>query len=348
MRDYGTVSPKFWIGNTGRQLRKMPYAQRIAMYLMTAPMAEMSGVFYCPVATILNDVGAPCDLIEAPSKGLPRGIEGVKEALKALESLNFCFYDFESVYVFVKEMAHWQIAEKLKPTDNRVKSIRQAVNGMTEPIKTRFLERYNEAFSLGFEVQKPALFAKPLASPSEAPSEPLRSQEQEQEQEQKKDIEEEGAISEKVADAPEPPFPDFSDEIPAEPLPEDWGVLDPEPLPPTTTRPAAKTKRGMRLDLKELPVLWRQWLAETEPDLDPDKTFEEFRDYWIAVPGAKGVKLDWFATFKNSVRSMPDFKRKNFRKKSEAEKVKPASYEEIQAIIRGEKQLRKDENDGQD
>ena len=156
-----------------------------------------------------------------------------------------------------------------------------------------------------------------------------------------------GAISEKVADAPEPPFPDFSDEIPAEPLPEDCGVLDPEPLPPTTTRPAAKTKRGTRLDQKSLPDHWRQWLAESEPDLDPDKVFEEFRDYWIAVPGAKGVKLDWFATFKNSVRSMPDFKRKNFRRKSEADKVKPASYEEIQAIIRGEKQLRKDKDDGQ-
>ena len=34
-------------------------------------------------------------------------------------------------------------------------------------------------------------------------------------------------------------------------------------------------------------------------------------------------------------------------KDSEADKVKPASFEEIQAIIRGEKQLRKDENNGQ-
>lgn len=27
-----------------------------------------------------------------------------------------------------------------------------------------------------------------------------------------------------------------------------------------------------------------------------------FRDYWIAVPGAKGVKLDWLATWRNWVR----------------------------------------------
>ena len=154
-----------------------------------------------------------------------------------------------------------------------------------------------------------------------------------------------GAFSEKVADAPEPPPSDFCDEIPEEPFPEDWGAL--EPLPPPETKPAKKEKRGTRLDLKELPEPWERWAEEKAPDLDPKAAFEEFRNYWIAVPGAKGVKLDWFATFRNSVLSMPDWKRKTFRKKTEADKVKPASFEEIQAIIRGEKQLRKDENNGQ-
>jgi hypothetical protein len=38
-------------------------------------------------------------------------------------------------------------------------------------------------------------------------------------------------------------------------------------------------------------------------DLDEIKrVFDEFRDYWIAVPGAKGVKLDWIATWRNWVR----------------------------------------------
>ena len=154
-----------------------------------------------------------------------------------------------------------------------------------------------------------------------------------------------GAFSEKVADAPEPPPSDFCDEIPEELFPEAWGAL--EPLPPPETKPAKKEKRGTRLDLKELPEPWERWAEEKAPDLDPKAAFEEFRNYWIAVPGAKGVKLDWFATFRNSVLSMPDWKRKTFRKKTEADKVKPASFEEIQAIIRGEKQLRKDENDGQ-
>jgi hypothetical protein len=33
-----------------------------------------------------------------------------------------------------------------------------------------------------------------------------------------------------------------------------------------------------------------------------DEAVAEFRDYWRAVPGARGVKLDWDATFRNRLR----------------------------------------------
>lgn len=36
---------------------------------------------------------------------------------------------------------------------------------------------------------------------------------------------------------------------------------------------------------------------------DPDDFIDEFRDYWIAAPGQKGVKLDWDATFRNWIRN---------------------------------------------
>ena len=198
MRDYGMVSPRFWIGETGRKLRKLPDAQRVAMYLLTAPMADMTGVFYCPVATILNDVGAPCEPPAYPSKGLStpsegaltpldRGFEGVKKALFTLQELGFCVYDFESEYVFVKEMARWQIAPKLKPSDNRSKGLRKTVENMPNPMRARFIARYNEDFALGFdeqEVEKMISECEGLTSRSEAPCKALPSQEQEQEQEQ--------------------------------------------------------------------------------------------------------------------------------------------------------------------
>lgn len=36
--------------------------------------------------------------------------------------------------------------------------------------------------------------------------------------------------------------------------------------------------------------------------LNPAAVADEFRDYWRAVPGAKGLKLDWSATYRNSCR----------------------------------------------
>jgi uncharacterized protein YdaU (DUF1376 family) len=39
------------------------------------------------------------------------------------------------------------------------------------------------------------------------------------------------------------------------------------------------------------------------PDLTPSEVANRFRDYWIAMPGAKGRKLDWRATWRNWVRN---------------------------------------------
>ncbi|MDM8227737.1 hypothetical protein [Parasutterella secunda] len=198
MREYGVVSPMFWVGETGRALRKNPNAQRVAIYLMTAPSSEMTGVFYCPLSSILNDVGifeAPSNPLLSPSEGGSEGVwsplKGVKQAILDLIDLDFCFYDFESEFVFVKEMAKWQIGESLKERDNRVAGLRKFVKSMPKPMAALFLERYNEDFCLGFDLQRYSELPNEKPSPLQVPSkpltrgsiEPLRSQEQEQEQE---------------------------------------------------------------------------------------------------------------------------------------------------------------------
>lgn len=199
MREYGIVSPMFWVGATGRSLRKDPNAQRVAIYLMTSPMSEMTGVYYCPLATILNDVGiftAPNKPLRSPSEGGEEGrvdpFEGVKQAILTLMELDFCFYDFESEFVFVKEMARWQIGESLKEKDNRVIGLRKFVKSMPKSIAARFIERYNEVFCLGFDLEtfvenpkvKPSPLVAPLKPLARDSMKPLRSQEQEQEQDQ--------------------------------------------------------------------------------------------------------------------------------------------------------------------
>lgn len=73
-----------------------------------------------------------------------------------------------------------------------------------------------------------------------------------------------------------------------------------EPL----TKNQDKNKRGSRLSPDFLFTGdWLVFCKQERPDLEPVQTFEKFKDYWIAQPGQKGVKLDWEATWRNWVRN---------------------------------------------
>ena len=69
-------------------------------------------------------------------------------------------------------------------------------------------------------------------------------------------------------------------------------------------KPIEKKTLGKRLANDfSFPLEWEQFCKETRPELHPTRTFDQFKDYWIAQAGQKGVKLDWFATWRNWVRS---------------------------------------------
>lgn len=74
-------------------------------------------------------------------------------------------------------------------------------------------------------------------------------------------------------------------------------------LPKRAVREGAK---GVRLALDwTLPDDWRAF-ARSERRWDDDAIEAEaahFADYWRSQPGQKGVKLDWFATWRNWVRN---------------------------------------------
>ena len=72
----------------------------------------------------------------------------------------------------------------------------------------------------------------------------------------------------------------------------------------TNHKPIEKKTLGKRLASDfSFPLEWEQFCQQTRPELSPVKTFDQFKDYWIAQAGQKGVKLDWFATWRNWVRS---------------------------------------------
>lgn len=61
--------------------------------------------------------------------------------------------------------------------------------------------------------------------------------------------------------------------------------------------------RGTRLASDwVIPDEWLTWAQEHRPGLNIANAAAAFADYWRSVPGAKGKKADWFATWRNWVR----------------------------------------------
>ena len=77
--------------------------------------------------------------------------------------------------------------------------------------------------------------------------------------------------------------------------------------------------KGSRLSITELPDDWKAFAEQEEPDLDPQRLFENFHDYWNGLSGAKAIKKDWTATWRNFVRSFhnaEDWKRRPMLKRA--------------------------------
>lgn len=94
------------------------------------------------------------------------------------------------------------------------------------------------------------------------------------------------------------------------------GATDDDRLPalvenkPPTANAAPTTKKGTRI-----PENWNP--SRTDSNMKAEEGHDtgwlelelaRFRDYWAGVAGAKGVKLDWDATWRNWVRRADDFK----------------------------------------
>ena len=74
-------------------------------------------------------------------------------------------------------------------------------------------------------------------------------------------------------------------------------------LLPTTSPANAGARRGTRIP-EPFPVTPEMvtWARENTPELDHRHVTEAFADYWRATPGARGVKLDWTAVWRNWLR----------------------------------------------
>ena len=85
------------------------------------------------------------------------------------------------------------------------------------------------------------------------------------------------------------------------------------PITQNTIHKVEKKQRGSRLPTDfDLPNDWITFCKQERPDLQPNKVFENFKDYWLSAP--KGTKLDWAATWRNWVRSQKPEKQNELSK----------------------------------
>jgi hypothetical protein len=78
---------------------------------------------------------------------------------------------------------------------------------------------------------------------------------------------------------------------------------------PISPEPNNKPNKNLREPSTRLPENWqpreRDWhdMSEHFPSLDLKLETHAFRDYWVAIPGSRGKKSDWDATWRNWIRN---------------------------------------------
>ena len=163
MRTFSTIRSQFWSGPTGKAITIAGKDTRIlATYLLTCEHANMLGLYRLP------------QLYVAEETGLKR--KEVTAAFENLKAIGFAYYDERAEFVWVVEMARFQLGllpgEPVKDGDKR----RHAVSKMykqlpTNPFLGAFYDRYSETLILTLR-RDFLLETKPLTSPIHGASMP--------------------------------------------------------------------------------------------------------------------------------------------------------------------------------
>ncbi|RPH81297.1 MAG: hypothetical protein EHM80_02800 [Nitrospiraceae bacterium] len=164
MRVFATLRSQFWTGTTGKAITGAGKDARIvATYLLTCEHANMIGLYRLPLLYVSEETG------------LKR--REVVSALEQLGSLEFAVYDPETEFVWVCEMARYQLDllphEAIKEGDHRAQGAARLYKQLSSnPFLLPFYERYAQILRL--PLQRDFLTEKkPLASPLGGSSETL-------------------------------------------------------------------------------------------------------------------------------------------------------------------------------
>lgn len=165
MRVFATLRSQFWTGTTGKAITAAGKDARIlATYLLSCEHANMIGLYRLPMLYVVEETG------------LKR--REVLSALEQLGSMEFAVYDPETEFVWVCEMARFQLDllphEAIKEGDHRAQGAARLYKQLSSnPFLLPFYERYAQILRL--PLQRDFLTEhKPLGSPLGGSSETLR------------------------------------------------------------------------------------------------------------------------------------------------------------------------------
>src|SRR5690606_6060095 len=116
---------------------KGPITQLLAVYLFSNRHCPYLCIYNLPVMYMCADL----HLSESD----------VKQALANLEELDFARYDYATETIFIVNGPRYQVADSLKPNDNKVKAMRREFKVVSDasPLKQEFYDMYNVDFHLG-------------------------------------------------------------------------------------------------------------------------------------------------------------------------------------------------------
>lgn len=110
------INADFWLRGVGNKLPNNHGAQMLSLYLFSSPFSNKVGVYRIPIIMMAKDLGYPLRTTEE----IHASLEEIKNHLSDLETLGFLKYDYETEFIFMKDMARWnlhdcsrRVAEKL-------------------------------------------------------------------------------------------------------------------------------------------------------------------------------------------------------------------------------------------
>ena len=146
MKSFTKLYSDFWVNYGNSEVIKLGAdVQLLALYLQANSHHNILGAYYLPLLYIASDLKLP--------------VKQVQATLNKLCKINYCKYDKETQYIWVYNLAHEQIGEKIDIKDNRTKSLHAVWDSL--PSRLDFLEEIHQKYNAAFHL-KPRIPEKSL------------------------------------------------------------------------------------------------------------------------------------------------------------------------------------------